>query len=114
MRARGSALGLDLDEAQVVSPQDPDLVERFAETYAAARAHKGMTPERARGVVTDISYFGTMMVHLGLADGMVSGAVNTTAHTIRPGPGVHQDRRRRAHGLERLPHVPRRPGARLR
>jgi phosphate acetyltransferase len=84
VRARGSALGLDLDEAQVVSPQDPDLVERFAETYAAARSHKGMTLERARGVVTDISYFGTMMVHLGLADGMVSGAVNTTAHTIRP------------------------------
>ena len=49
-----------------------------------ARAHKGMTVERAREVVTDVSYFGTMMVHLGLADGMVSGAVNTTAHTIRP------------------------------
>ena len=47
-------------------------------------AHKGMTVERAREIVTDISYFGTMMVHLGLADGMVSGAVNTTAHTIRP------------------------------
>jgi len=43
-----------------------------------------MTPERAREVVTDVSYFGTMMVHLGLADGMVSGAVHTTAHTIRP------------------------------
>src|SRR6476659_6097445 len=84
VRARGSALGLDLDAAVVVSPTDPDLVERFAQTYAAARAHKGMTVERAREVVTDISYFGTMMVHLGLADGMVSGAVNTTAHTIRP------------------------------
>jgi phosphate acetyltransferase len=43
-----------------------------------------MTLERARKVVTDISYFGTMMVHLGMADGMVSGAMNTTAHTIRP------------------------------
>jgi phosphate acetyltransferase len=59
-------------------------VERFAQEYAVARAHKGMTVDRAREVVTDISYFGTMMVHLGLADGMVSGAVNTTAHTIRP------------------------------
>jgi phosphate acetyltransferase len=84
VRARGSALGLDLDAATVVSPTDADLVERFAQEYAAARAHKGMTVERAREVVTDISYFGTMMVHLGLADGMVSGAVNTTAHTIRP------------------------------
>ena len=79
-----SALGLDLDAAAIVSPHDPELVERFAAAYAEARAHKGMTLERAREVVTDISYFGTMMVHLGLADGMVSGAVNTTAHTIRP------------------------------
>ena len=84
VRARGSALGLDLDEARVVSPTDPELVERFAAAYAEARAHKGMTLEKARGIVTDISYFGTMMVHLGMADGMVSGAVNTTAHTIRP------------------------------
>ena len=67
-----------------MSPTDPELVERFAAEYARARAHKGMTVERAREVVTDVSYFGTMMVHLGLADGMVSGAVNTTAHTIRP------------------------------
>jgi phosphate acetyltransferase len=84
VHARASALGLDLDEVSIVSPFDADLVEKFAAAYAEARAHKGMTVERAREIVTDISYFGTMMVHLGLADGMVSGAVNTTAHTIRP------------------------------
>ena len=84
VRARASALGLDLDAASIVSPLDPDLVEKFAVAYADARAHKGMSVERAREIVTDISYFGTLMVHLGLADGMVSGAVNTTAHTIRP------------------------------
>jgi len=84
VRARESALGLDLDEASIVSPLDTELVERFAAAYAEVRAHKGMTLERAREMVTDISYFGTMMVHLGMADGMVSGAVNTTAHTIRP------------------------------
>ena len=84
VRARASALGLDLDEATIVSPFETELVEKFAAAYAEARAHKGMTVERARDIVTDISYFGTMMVHLGLADGMVSGAVNTTAHTIRP------------------------------
>jgi phosphate acetyltransferase len=84
VRARASALGLDLDEASIVSPLDPDLVVQFAMAYADARAHKGMTVERAREIVTDISYFGTLMVHLGLVDGMVSGAVNTTAHTIRP------------------------------
>ena len=84
VRAQASVLGLDLDDASIVSPLDPALVEKFAAAYAEARAHKGMTVERAREVVTDVSYFGTMMVHHGMADGMVSGAVNTTAHTIRP------------------------------
>ena len=84
VRAQASVLGLDLDEVSIVSPLDPALVEKFAAAYAEARAHKGMTVERAREVVTDVSYFGTMMVHHGMADGMVSGAVNTTAHTIRP------------------------------
>ena len=73
----------DFDGADPLQSQF-DVVEQFAAAYAAARAHKGMTVERARDIVTDISYFGTLMVHLGLADGMVSGAVNTTAHTIRP------------------------------
>jgi phosphate acetyltransferase len=84
IRERATSMGLDLDEASLVSPFDPDLRDQFAQVYADARAHKGMTHERARDLVTDVSYFGTMMVHLGMADGMVSGAAHTTAHTIRP------------------------------
>jgi phosphate acetyltransferase len=84
VRSRASALGLDLDGAAVLSPTDPELRERFGAEYAELRKAKGMTLERALDTVTDVSYFGTMMVHLGLADGMVSGAVHTTAHTIRP------------------------------
>ncbi|GGL89708.1 phosphate acetyltransferase [Nakamurella endophytica] len=84
IRARASALGMDISEAAVVSPDDPELVERFAAEYTRLRAAKGMTLQRARETVRDVSYFGTMMVHLGLADGMVSGATHTTAHTIRP------------------------------
>ncbi|MBN6192372.1 MULTISPECIES: phosphate acetyltransferase [Microbacterium] len=84
IRARASELGVDIADAQVLSPTDPELVQRFAEEYARLRAHKGITLERAADTVTDVSYFGTMMVHLGLADGMVSGAAHTTAHTIRP------------------------------
>lgn len=84
VRARASTLGLDLDAAAVVAPTDPELVERFAAEYARLRAHKGVSLDAARERVTDISYFGTMMVQLGMADGMVSGAINTTAHTIRP------------------------------
>ncbi|MBO0979917.1 phosphate acetyltransferase [Microbacterium sp. SD291] len=84
IRAKAAALGLDLSAAAVVSPTDPELVERFAAEYARLRAHKGITLSQAADTVTDVSYFGTMMVHLGLADGMVSGAAHTTAHTIRP------------------------------
>ncbi|WOF24055.1 phosphate acetyltransferase [Microbacterium betulae] len=84
VRARAIELGVDLRDAHVLSPFDPAHVHRFATEYAAMRAHKGVTYERAADTVTDVSYFGTMMVHLGLADGMVSGASHTTAHTIRP------------------------------
>ena len=85
VRARAAGLGVDLAKAHVLSPADPELVERFAEEYTRLRAHKGMTLDAARSRVQDVSYFGTLMVHLGLADGMVSGAAHTTAHTIRPG-----------------------------
>lgn len=84
VRGRAVELGLDLSAAQVLSPFDPPTVERFATEYARLRAHKGVTFEKAADTITDVSYFGTMMVHLGLADGMVSGAAHTTAHTIRP------------------------------
>ena len=84
VRQRASELGLDLTEAAVIDPATSELRERFAAEYARLRAHKGVTVEHARDVVIDVSYFGTLMVHLGLADGMVSGAANTTAHTIKP------------------------------
>lgn len=84
IRARAAELGADITAADIVSPTDPVLVERFAAEYARLRAHKGITLAQAADTVTDVSYFGTMMVHLGLADGMVSGAAHTTAHTIRP------------------------------
>lgn len=84
VRAKASAVGVDIDGATIVSPKDSELVGRFAHEYARLRANKGMTEERAADIVTDVSYFGTLMVHLGMADGMVSGAAHTTAHTIRP------------------------------
>lgn len=84
VRARAAELGLNIEAASVRSTSDPELLDRFAEEYHRLRAHKGITLEHARDTVGDPSYFGTMMVHLGLADGMVSGAVHTTAHTIRP------------------------------
>jgi phosphate acetyltransferase len=84
VRARAAGLGLDLEGAHIVSVFDEKYRQPFAEEYARLRAHKGVTVEQARDTITDVSYFGTMMVKLGLADGMVSGAAHTTAHTIRP------------------------------
>ena len=84
IRSKADTLGVDISAAAIVSPNEPELVGQFAAEYARLRAHKGITPELAADIVSDVSYFGTMMVHLGMADGMVSGALHTTAHTIRP------------------------------
>jgi len=84
IRGRANELGLSLEGAEIIATTDEPLREKFAVEYHRLREHKGVTLEQARDIVTDVSYFGTMMVHLGLADGMVSGAVNTTAHTITP------------------------------
>ncbi|MCF2711901.1 phosphate acetyltransferase [Schaalia hyovaginalis] len=81
---RAEELGIDLSEATVVSTSDPELVEKYAAEFARLRAKKGVTLEQAREKIQDVSYFGTMMVHMGDADGMVSGAAHTTAHTIVP------------------------------
>ncbi|MEE2030995.1 phosphate acetyltransferase [Rhodococcus chondri] len=84
IRRRASQLGVDLSAARISDPRKSAYTATFAEEYAKLRAHKGMTLDRAREIMSDISYFATMMVHLGIADGMVSGAAHTTAHTIRP------------------------------
>ncbi|HLT15320.1 MAG TPA: phosphate acetyltransferase, partial [Acidimicrobiales bacterium] len=84
VRARAAALGVDVEGARIVDPRSSELLEPFAETYARLRAHKGVTLELARDLMRDVSYFGTMMVHTGHADGMVSGAAHSTAHTITP------------------------------
>jgi len=84
VRSRAAELGVDLSAATVIDPRTSDLCERFAEQYAEIRKKKGVTFERARETIHDVSYFGTMLVHNGLVDGMVSGAAHTTAHTVRP------------------------------
>ncbi|MGH3325215.1 MAG: phosphate acetyltransferase, partial [Streptomyces sp.] len=82
--ADGELPSADEASARIVDPQVSPLRERFAELYAEQRAHKGVTVELAYDTVADVSYFGTLMVREGLADGMVSGATHSTAATIRP------------------------------
>ena len=81
---KAAEVGADISQAQVLSPFDEKLVEEFAQVYHERRKHRGIDLDEARTTVTDVSFFGTLMVELGHADGMVSGAAHTTAHTIRP------------------------------
>ncbi len=79
-------LGLILDKASITII-DPLKHPKFSDYVVAlyeARKHKGVNIDMAKDLLRDTTYFGTMMVHMGDADGMVSGAVNTTQHTIRP------------------------------
>ncbi|MEU9138176.1 phosphate acetyltransferase [Streptomyces sp. NPDC048404] len=84
IRKKAADLGIDISATELVDPQTSPLRDSFAEKYAELRAHKGVTVELAYDVVADVNYFGTLMVQEGLADGMVSGAVHSTAATIRP------------------------------
>ena len=84
IRARAASLGLDISRAEIRDPSADSRRSDYAQTYAELRAHKGVTLEAATDAIADASYFGTMMVYSGEADGMVSGSITTTAATIRP------------------------------
>jgi len=81
---RAEALHINLKGAFIIDPYDNDLIGEYAAEYYRLRKHKGITKEAAKDLMYDVSYLGTMMVHKGHADGMVSGAAHTTQHTIRP------------------------------
>ena len=79
-------LGLKWNEKRIsiVNPANSPKYEAYAEKLYELRKSKGLELSQAKDLMLDASYFGTMMVFVGDADGMVSGAVDTTAHTIRP------------------------------
>jgi len=84
IKTKAAMLGLKLESVQFINPETSDLRKKFAETFYELRKHKGITMDNAHDVMTDVSYFGTMMVYKDMVDGMVSGAAHTTTHTIRP------------------------------
>ena len=84
IRHQSGVLGLDISKAEIIDPHDSPLLEKFAKEFYRLRKHKGIPLDAAFDLVTSLSYFGTMMVHMGYADGMVSGAIHTTQETIRP------------------------------
>ncbi|WP_028585080.1 phosphate acetyltransferase [Desulfogranum mediterraneum] len=81
---KAAKLGLNIEGAKIIDPPNSEHYQDFADTYFEARKHRGIVFDVARDRMGDPTYFGTMMVHKGLADGMVSGSITTTAQTIRP------------------------------
>ncbi len=84
LRSKAATLGLKLECVNFIDPQNSKLHKLFAQRFFELRQHKGITLDNALDAMNDVSYFGTMMVYENMADGMVSGAAHTTAHTIRP------------------------------
>jgi len=84
IRDRISGLELHLNGVNIVEPATSEVLEDYTGTYYELRKHKGITEDNARDVMSDVTYFGTMMIYKGHADGMVSGSVHSTAATVRP------------------------------
>ena len=77
-------ISLDINDVNIVNPIESPHFKDYVNTFYELRKHKGVNLDMAKDAMTDVSYFGTMMIYKGHADGMVSGAVHTTAHTLRP------------------------------
>lgn len=78
------SLGLHLDKATIIDPRTSVHFNDYVDTYYQLRKDKGVTRDNANDIMADLNFFGTMMIYKGHADGMVSGALHTTADTIRP------------------------------
>ena len=97
IREKISSLGFNFDSAQFVdhlSEANKEHFEKYSRELYEIRKEKGMTLEKARELMKQEIYYGTMMVHMGDADGLVSGAIHSTAHTIRPALQIIKTRRK--------------------
>ena len=84
IRKKMTRIGLHLEGADIIDIKKSKRYDEYVETYYELRKHKGITREMARDIMSDVSFYGTMMIHKGHADGLVSGAAHTTQATIRP------------------------------
>ena len=84
IRKNIARLGLHMANVNVIEPQNFAFFGDYVQTYYELRKQKGITKEMAHDIISDVNYFGTMMLYKGHADGMVSGSVHTTGDTIRP------------------------------
>ena len=93
---KAKSFGINIDGITIVNPQTSEYLQKYAKEFYELRKSKGITEEKALETVKDPMYFGTMMVKMDDADGMVSGAIHTTGDLLRPGlqiiktsPGVN-------------------------
>ena len=84
LRERYLRLGLDLSKATIINHKKSKLMDEFVDSFYELRKKKGLAYDGAKDAMLHVNYFATMMVHLGYADGMVSGAIHSTGDTIRP------------------------------
>jgi len=84
VREHAMRLGLNIEKADILDPKNSEYLHTFIEKFYELRKHKGISYKQAEDAMSHVNYFGTMMVQCGYADGMVSGAIHTTADTIRP------------------------------
>ncbi|MBR3328759.1 MAG: phosphate acetyltransferase, partial [Atopobiaceae bacterium] len=80
----GDPSAIDVPGAMVIDPKTAEKHDEYAQAFAELRKKKGVTLEQAMEQMDDATYFGTMMVKMGDADGLVSGACHSTANTLRP------------------------------
>ncbi|HNX60783.1 MAG TPA: phosphate acyltransferase, partial [Spirochaetota bacterium] len=84
IRAAAQKEGVDLTGVEIIEPALSASYEKYSNSFFEMRKAKGVTIEKAREIMKDPIYFGTMMIQMGDADGLVSGAEHSTADTIRP------------------------------
>ena len=84
IKQRSLQLGLDISQAKIIDPSKSEKLQEYSKIFYESRKQKGLTMQAAKDAMSQKTYFATMMVHSGEADGMVSGASHTTANTIRP------------------------------
>ena len=76
--------GFNIRGAEIIDPSNYDRFDEMVELFCELRKKKGVTPELARGILSQANYFGTMLVKMGVADALLGGATYSTADTVRP------------------------------
>ena len=84
IEAAAEESGFNIRGAEIINPKTFDRMEEMVELFCELRKSKGVTPEQARGILSQANYFGTMLVKMGIADSLLGGATYSTADTVRP------------------------------